>query len=41
MPVPAKYVWLPVGSDETSAQYIWYSLTSQLTKIYPVAGSCR
>ncbi|HBW37260.1 LuxR C-terminal-related transcriptional regulator [Desulfosporosinus sp. BICA1-9] len=36
--VNAKYVWLSVDSDESSPQYIWDSLTSQLAKTNPEVG---
>ncbi len=34
-----KYVWLSIESDETSPQYIWDSLTRQLSKAIPELGS--
>ena len=33
-----KYVWVSVESDESSPQYIWDSLTSQLSKTKPEIG---
>jgi LuxR family maltose regulon positive regulatory protein len=35
----ANYFWLSVENDETSAQYIWNTLTRQLAKIEPVLGN--
>jgi LuxR family maltose regulon positive regulatory protein len=34
----ARYVWLSVESDQTSAQHIWNSLTRQLAKTQPELG---
>lgn len=34
-----NYAWLAVESDETSAQYIWGSLTRQLAKTQPELGN--
>ncbi len=34
----AGYVWLSVGSNETSVQYIWDLLTRQLAKTEPALG---
>ena len=31
--INAKYLWLSIDSDEASAQYIWDSFSSQLTKV--------
>ncbi|KUO62714.1 MAG: hypothetical protein APF84_03435 [Gracilibacter sp. BRH_c7a] len=33
-----NYIWLTVGSDESSPQYIWDSLTRQLIKAVPKLG---
>jgi len=35
----AKFDWVSVNSDESSPQYIWDSLTSQLAKTNPELGS--
>lgn len=35
----AKYFWLSVEGDETSAHYIWDSLTRQMTKTEPDLGN--
>ena len=36
--VKAKYIWLSVESDETSAPYIWDCLTRQFAKAEPELG---
>ncbi|MEL7655835.1 MAG: LuxR C-terminal-related transcriptional regulator [Bacillota bacterium] len=35
----ANYVWLSIDSDETSPQYIWDSLTRQMSKSQPELGN--
>lgn len=35
----AKYVWVSVDSDESSPQYLWDSLTRQLSKAMPELGN--
>ncbi len=37
--IDAQYIWLSVDSNESSPQYIWDSLTRQLTKIIPELGN--
>ncbi len=34
-----RYTWLTVDSDESSPQFIWDSLTSQLSKVKPELGA--
>lgn len=36
--IEANYIWLSVENEESSPQYIWDSLTRQLTRIYEEAG---
>lgn len=33
-----KHIWVSIERDESSPQYIWSSLTSQLSKTYPELG---